>query len=177
MTLFSNIPYTFLRLQNVYGVGQSLKNPYTGILPVFISQIKRHRKVFIFEDGLETRDFVNVKDVITAIRLSLTSKYAENAIFNVGSGKAVSVLSIVQQLYQILQQKNNYEITYQGRKGDIRHNIADITSIQKSLNFHPEVTFQNGLAEFTAWAIHQELPENHFEETINTLKGKGLYSG
>lgn len=173
----SNIPYTILRLQNVYGVGQSLKNPYTGILPVFISQIKKHRKVFIFEDGLETRDFVNVKDVVSAIHLSLTNKNAENAIFNVGSGKAVSVLNIVRQLYQILQQANNYEITYKGRKGDIRHNIADISLIQKRLNFQPEVTFENGLAEFTEWAIHQEVPENYFEDTINTLKGKGLYSG
>lgn len=170
------IPYTILRLQNVYGMGQSLKNPYTGILPVFVTQIRKKQKILIFEDGLETRDFVHLKDVVTAIRLTLTNVCANNAIFNVGSGKAMTVLGIVHQLYQILQQNENYEITYQRREGDIRHNMADICAIQEQLNFQPEVTFENGLREFTEWAIHQDSIENHFEDTMNILKGKGLYS-
>lgn len=170
------IPYTILRLQNVYGPGQSLKNPYTGILPVFITQIKKKQKILVFEDGLETRDFVHIKDVVTAICLTLTNSRANNAIFNVGSGKAITVLDIVHQLYQILQQNENYEITYQRREGDIRHSMADICAIQEQLNFQPDVEFENGLREFTEWAIHQDLVENHFEDTMNILKGKGLYS-
>lgn len=171
------IPYTILRFQNVYGAGQSLANPYTGILPVFISQIKQKKQLLLFEDGLETRDFVHVKDIVSSIILSLTREQADNETFNVGSGEARTILSVAKMMYQVLQQDENYKITHQYRQGDIRHNRADITRIKEKLNYSPKISFEQGLREFIYWAEKQRQTENHFDNSINILKGKGLCSG
>ncbi len=171
------IPYTILRFQNVYGAGQSLVNPYTGILPVFISLIKQKKQLLIFEDGLETRDFVHVKDIVSSIILSLTQEQADNETFNVGSGEARTILSVAKMMYQILQQNEHYKITRQYREGDIRHNMADISYIKEKLNYTPKISFEQGLREFICWAEKQPQADNDFDHSIHILKGKGLYSG
>ena len=170
------IPYTILRFQNVYGEGQSLHNPYTGILPVFISQIMQKKQILLFEDGLETRDFIHVSDAVSAILLSLMHEQANDEIFNVGSGEARSVLNIAEAIFKLLHQTENYKITYQYREGDIRHNLADISHIHEKLGFLPSRSFENGLEAFIAWAMEQPILNDHFEKSINFLKGRGLYS-
>lgn len=164
-----------LRYQNVYGPGQSLKNPYTGILSIFSTQIKNGNGINIFEDGKESRDFVFIDDVVDATILSIEKEEANNEVFNVGTGEAVNVITVANSLI------NNYGIevpvTISGnyRLGDIRHNFADLTKIKNRLNFIPKVDFQTGLKKFTDWVNTQEVQEDQYQKSINEMKSKGLY--
>ncbi|MEN8276046.1 NAD-dependent epimerase/dehydratase family protein [Acinetobacter seifertii] len=163
------------RYQNVYGPGQSLKNPYTGILSIFSTQIKNGNKINIFEDGKESRDFVYIDDVVEATILGLEKEEANNQVFNVGTGIATSVITVADQL--VKNYNIDVPITISGnyRLGDIRHNYADLTKIKKYLGFEPKVSFEEGIKEFTQWVNTQEIQEDRYQESINEMKEKGLY--
>jgi len=145
------------RYQNVYGPGQSLTNPYTGILSIFSTQIKNGNGLTIFEDGKESRDFVYIDDVVDATIVGLENSAADNKIFNVGTGVATSVLTVANEL--IKNYKIEVPITISGnyRLGDIRHNYADLTKIESQLGFKPKVDFQQGLQKFTDWVNTQKM--------------------
>ncbi len=163
------------RYQNVYGPGQSLKNPYTGILSIFSTQIKNGNGINIFEDGKETRDFVFISDVVDATVLGIEKETANNQVFNVGTGVATDVITVATEL------SNNYgiqvPITISGnyRLGDIRHNYADITKARQLLGFEPKVSFKEGLKQFTNWVNTQEVEEDKYQQSIDEMKAKGLY--
>lgn len=163
------------RYQNVYGPGQSLKNPYTGILSIFSTQIKNGNGINIFEDGKETRDFVFINDVVDATVLGIEKETANNQVFNVGTGVATDVITVATEL------SNNYgiqvPITISGnyRLGDIRHNYADITKARQLLGFEPKVSFKEGLKQFTNWVNTQEIEEDKYQQSIDEMKAKGLY--
>ncbi|MBJ9722873.1 NAD-dependent epimerase/dehydratase family protein [Acinetobacter calcoaceticus] len=163
------------RYQNVYGPGQSLKNPYTGILSIFSTQIKNGNKINIFEDGKESRDFVYIDDVVEATILGLEKEEANNQVFNVGTGIATSVLTVADQL--VKNYTIDVPITISGnyRLGDIRHNYADLSKIKKYLGFEPKVSFEEGITEFTKWVNTQEIQEDRYQQSINEMKEKGLY--
>ena len=163
------------RYQNVYGPGQSLKNPYTGILSIFSTQIKNGNGINIFEDGKETRDFVFISDVVDATVLGIEKETANNQVFNVGTGVATDVITVAKEL------SNNYgiqvPITISGnyRLGDIRHNYADITKARQLLGFEPKISFKEGLKQFTDWVNTQEVEEDKYQQSIEEMKAKGLY--
>ena len=163
------------RYQNVYGPGQSLKNPYTGILSIFSTQIKNSNGINIFEDGKETRDFVFISDVVDATVLGIEKETANNQVFNVGTGVATDVITVATEL------SNNYgiqvPITISGnyRLGDIRHNYADITKARQLLGFEPKISFKEGLKQFTDWVNTQEVEEDKYQQSIDEMKAKGLY--
>ena len=163
------------RYQNVYGPGQSLKNPYTGILSIFSTQIKNGNGINIFEDGKETRDFVFISDVGDATVLGIEKETANNQVFNVGTGVATDVITVATEL------SNNYgiqvPITISGnyRLGDIRHNYADITKARQLLGFEPKISFKEGLKQFTDWVNTQEVEEDKYQQSIDEMKAKGLY--
>lgn len=163
------------RYQNVYGPGQSLKNPYTGILSIFSTQIKNGNGINIFEDGKETRDFVFINDVVDATILGIEKEEANNEVFNVGTGIATDVISVANGLI------NNYGINVpviisgNYRLGDIRHNYADLTKIKDKLGFEPKISFEQGLKKFTDWVNTQEVQEDRYAKSIEEMKAKGLY--
>ena len=163
------------RYQNVYGPGQSLKNPYTGILSIFSTQIKNGNGINIFEDGKETRDFVFISDVVDATVLGIEKEAANNQVFNVGTGVATDVITVATEL------SNNYgiqvPITISGnyRLGDIRHNYADISKARQFLGFEPKLSFKDGLRQFTDWVNTQEVEEDKYQQSIEEMKAKGLY--
>ena len=163
------------RYQNVYGPGQSLKNPYTGILSIFSTQIKNGNGINIFEDGKETRDFVFISDIVDATVLGIEKETANNQVFNVGTGVATDVITVATEL------SNNYgiqvPITISGnyRLGDIRHNYADITKARQLLGFEPKISFKEGLKQFTDWVNTQEVEEDKYQQSIEEMKAKGLY--
>lgn len=163
------------RYQNVYGPGQSLKNPYTGILSIFSTQIKNGNGINIFEDGKETRDFVYIDDVVNATILGIEKEEANNEVFNVGTGVPTDVITVAKGL--IHNYGTNVPITISGnyRLGDIRHNYADLTKIRAKLGFSPEFSFEKGLANFTNWVNTQEVQEDKYEKSIEEMKKKGLY--
>jgi dTDP-L-rhamnose 4-epimerase len=168
------IPYTILRFQNVYGNGQSLNNPYTGILSIFSTRIRKGLPLPIFEDGKESRDFVHVRDIARAIRLSLESDRANGYIFNVGSGIPTSVFEVAHQLNEAFHGTSDIHITGQYRLGDIRHGYADLSSISECLGYTPEIPLKQGLAEFAQWVLSQPLPEDKLEQANRELAKRKL---
>lgn len=163
------------RYQNVYGPGQSLKNPYTGILSIFSTQIKNGNGINIFEDGLETRDFVFIDDVVSATILGLEKEEANGEIFNVGTGVPTDVITIAKTLIENYGVEVPVKITGNYRLGDIRHNFADITKIRGKLGFQPEYEFKKGVKKFTDWVNTQTVEEDNYEKSISEMKERGLY--
>lgn len=163
------------RYQNVYGPGQSLKNPYTGILSIFSTQIKNGNNINIFEDGLESRDFVYIDDVVDATILGLEKEEANNQVFNVGTGVATNVLTVANELVKNYGVDVAINVSGNYRLGDIRHNYADLTKINKLLGFSPKVSFEAGLKNFAEWVNTQEVQEDKYQKSIDEMKAKGLY--
>lgn len=163
------------RYQNVYGPGQSLTNPYTGILSIFSTRIKNGNGINIFEDGKETRDFVYIDDVVDATILGMEVPEANGHVFNVGTGIATDVLTVAKTLCE--KYGIDVPITVSGnyRLGDIRHNFADITAARQILGFEPKWSFADGIEQFTNWVNQQEVNEDNYETSIEEMKKKGLY--
>lgn len=166
--------YATYRFQNVYGEGQSLKNPYTGILSIFSTRIRRGLDLPIFEDGAETRDFVHVDDVVEAVTRGLTSNAPANDVFNVGSGNATSIRALAEELSRAFGREPRVVITGQFRVGDIRHNCADMTKIKRVLGFSPSISLTEGLRRFAAWVETQPLPVDRLEDANRELRTRNL---
>lgn len=168
------IGYAILRLQNVYGEGQSLQNPYTGILSIFSTRVRRGLQLTAFEDGLESRDFVHVTDVAQAMLLSLTLAKSPNTVINVGSGVATSVLDMAVCLSEALGHAPDIRVTAEYRLGDIRHNFADIDRLGEVLGYTPQVSLRDGLRRFCDWVLTQPLPEDLLDRANAELKARKL---
>ena len=169
-----NIPAIALRYQNVYGPGQSLTNPYTGILSIFSTRLLNGNNIDIYEDGNESRDFVFIDDVVNATTMALENQKADNKIFNVGSGFSTSVNEVARILHNLYKSNGNITISGKFRLGDIRHNYADLTKITSILGFVPKVDFKTGIERFVKWVKTQEIQEDKYEKSIQKLKNKGL---
>ncbi len=163
------------RYQNVYGPGQSLSNPYTGILSIFSTRIKNHNEINIFEDGMETRDFVYIDDVVEATILGLETPNATGHVFNVGTGVATNVLTVAKTLCEKYGIQVPITISGNYRLGDIRHNYADISLAREILGFEPKWSFSDGITEFCKWVDRQEVQTDRYDESIAEMKNKGLY--
>lgn len=168
------IKYVILRYQNVYGAGQSLLNPYTGILSVFTSQIRSGNPINVFEDGKPQRDFVYVDDAVDATMLAMNSENADNQELNVGTGVGTTILDVAETLVKVYNKPTQIRISGSFRIGDIRHNVADLSKIKKLLNFQPQVTFQHGVQRFAEWASQQNISENNFGRSLREMREKGL---
>lgn len=169
------IPAVAFRYQNVYGAGQSLSNPYTGILSIFSTRIKNGNDITIFEDGKESRDFVYIDDVVEATILGIEKEEAAYRVFNVGSGVATDVLTVAQTLKSAYKSDSQIHVSGNYRLGDIRHNYADLSVITKQLGFKPSISFEEGIRRFTAWVEQQEVVEDKYDQSIEEMRAKGLY--
>jgi dTDP-L-rhamnose 4-epimerase len=163
------------RYQNVYGPGQSLSNPYTGILSIFSTLIKNNKEINVFEDGKETRDFVYIDDVVDATILGIEKDEASNEVFNVGTGVPTEVNTVVNELLKNYNKLVPVKISGNYRLGDIRHNFADLTKIKAKLNFAPKVTFEQGIRKFTEWVNTQQIQADQYQKSIQEMKEKGLF--
>jgi dTDP-L-rhamnose 4-epimerase len=163
-----------LRFQNVYGEGQSLRNPYTGIISIFYNRIRQGLPIDIFEDGLESRDFVHVSDVVRAL-VSCLQVYDEKVLtMNIGSGQRTTVLDLVGHLINVSGFSTDIEITGNFRVGDIRHCYADITLAKEIMGFEPRVSLIDGLGAFVNWAKTQGTYTDKSESALSELRAKGL---
>ena len=169
-----NIPVISLRYQNVYGPGQSLSNPYTGILSVFSTRLLNNNDIEIYEDGNQSRDFVYIDDVVDATTLALEKNDKLSHALNVGSGEPISVLSVAKQLMKNYKKNQKINITGKYRLGDIRHNYADLTQVKKILGFFPKFNFVQGLENFTNWVKKQKIEKDMYKSSEKELKNKGL---
>ena len=163
-----------LRYQNVFGPGQSLSNPYTGLLAVFSNLVRQGKPLNIFEDGLESRDFVYVDDVVDATARCVAENVHGVAALNVGSGERTTVLEVAQAVRRYFNSDVAIEVTGAFRVGDIRHNVADISRIKAMTGFVPKWRFEPGLREFLRWAETQAPNDVGFERSLAELKERGL---
>jgi len=163
-----------LRFQNVYGERQSLRNPYTGILSIFSNRMRQGLPINIFEDGLESRDFVHVSDIVRAIRLGLDAELPPFTIANVGAGKPTSVLEVAQTLRRLIGSESELKISGDFRAGDIRHCYADLARARSLLGFEPEVSLDDGLARFIRWVMTQPVLEDQSQKALSELSRLGL---
>jgi dTDP-L-rhamnose 4-epimerase len=163
------------RYQNVYGPGQSLSNPYTGILSIFSTRIKNGNGLNIFEDGKETRDFVYIDDIVDATILGMEVPEANGHVFNIGTGVATDVLTVAQTLCEKYGIQVPIVVSGNYRLGDIRHNYADITLARNILGFEPKWDFSAGIGEFCKWVDGQAVQKDNYDASIAEMKAKGLY--
>lgn len=163
-----------LRYQNVYGPGQSLKNPYTGILSIFSTLIRQGKAINIFEDGLETRDFVYIDDVVEATFLGGTHPAAAGEIFNVGSGVATSVKQVVGALFSAFGTEVPTHISGNYRLGDIRHNVADTAKLRDTLGFAPGVVFEDGVKNFVDWVLTEPIEGDTYQKSLDEMASRNL---
>ena len=163
-----------LRYQNVYGPGQSLSNPYTGILSIFSNLIMSSKPINIFEDGHESRDFVYIDDVVQATTQALFNPAAAQGVFNVGSGVPVDVLTVARTLVRMLGTKVPISVSGNFRLGDIRHNYACLDKAAHVLGFTPRFDFNTGLRLFCDWVRIQGPVLSDYEGSIAEMKQKGL---
>lgn len=168
------IPAVIFRFQNVYGEGQSLKNPYTGILSIFSNQLRVGKTIHLYEDGQESRDFVHVSDIARAVLLALTSEGADGSTLNVGSGRPTSVEQVALLLEERFGAKTQALISGQYRLGDIRHGYADLTAIRACLQFAPEVSLDEGLTRFVEWVKSQPVEPDRLDQATAELVARGL---
>jgi dTDP-L-rhamnose 4-epimerase len=149
------IPTVALRYFNIYGSRQALSNPYTGVAAIFSSRLLNHHSPIVFEDGKQSRDFVHVSDIVQANILALEKQEANYEVFNVGTGRQLTIQDMGTTLIERLAPEQKLTILGQFRRGDIRHCYADISKIQSRLGFNPQVTFEDGVDELINWVATQ----------------------
>ena len=171
----SGVEVAALRLQNVYGPGQSLKNPYTGLLSVFSTRILNGKPIMIFEDGLCTRDFVFIDDVANALALATVSEVKGLGIVNIGSGHPTTILEAAEMLIGELGKFTEFQVSGAFRAGDIRHNFANIARAKALLNYKPKTNLADGISLFSSWVKTQPISEDHFDRSIQELKSHNLF--
>lgn len=171
------VPTIALRYQNVYGPGQSLRNPYTGILAVFSNLARTGDTIRIFEDGLESRDFVYIDDVVNATVTALTCAVEGCHVLNVGSGRRTTVLEVAEQVNRHFGENSKLEITGSFREGDIRHGFADINAAREILQYEPRWRFAQGLEQFLNWSLESEVSLQGYETSLREMREKGLLHG
>jgi dTDP-L-rhamnose 4-epimerase len=163
-----------LRYQNVYGPGQSLKNPYTGILSIFSTLIRQGKDINIFEDGLESRDFVYIDDVVESTFLAATAQASAGRTINVGSGVATTVHEVVDALFESFDIRVTTTVTGNYRLGDIRHNVADLHVLREVLGYEPKVDFRTGVGRFVEWVMKEPVEESGYERSLKEMAERSL---
>lgn len=163
-----------LRLFNVYGPGQALSNPYTGVLAIFASRLLNRKPPLVFEDGQQRRDFVHVEDVARAFVLALDHPKANGDVFNIGSGHERTVVEVAQLLARAMNLSEiEPELAGKARAGDIRHCFGDLSHAREVLGFTPQRDFAEGLRELAGWVAEQTAVDR-VAEARRELEMRGL---
>ncbi len=168
-----DIPSIALRYFNVYGPRQSLSNPYNGVAAIFMSRIKNSKPPIINEDGLQTRDFIHVKDVTQANIAALETDSGNYESYNVGSGIPVTIKEVAHTLARLQGSSVKPELTQKCRKLDVRHCYADIKKINKKLGWKPTISFENGMKQVVNWAKDEEAIDR-VDVAMQELLSRGL---
>src|SRR5581483_9404125 len=167
------IPVVSLRCFNVYGPRQSLSNPYTGVSAIFISRLKNNHQPVVYEDGMQSRDFVSIHDVVSALIKAMNSDKANFEKINIGSGTPTSIKELAEKLAKLLGKDIQPKVSGDFRKNDICHCFADITKAKKILDWEPSVSLDKGLEELIEWS-NKENAEDLYEKAQGELKEKKL---
>jgi dTDP-L-rhamnose 4-epimerase len=167
------IPAVALRFFNVYGERQSLSNPYTGVAAIFSSRLLNDRAPLVFEDGNQTRDFVDVRDITRCCSLALRENGADGRTLNVGTGRPTSIVEVAQVIARGLGKEIEAEVVNEFRAGDIRHCYADTQLANELLGFRAEIPFEAGMQELLVWLEGQEAADS-VDAAREALVARGL---
>ena len=168
-----NIPTVALRFFNVYGPGQALSNPYTGVAAIFSSRLLNRQSPLIFEDGGQSRDFIHVRDLVQGLLLALERDEADYQAVNLGTGRPRTVLEIADILAETLGVPIPATLAQKYRAGDIRHCFADISKAQRLLGFAPQVDFADGIRELVDW-VNGQTATDTIAQATQELESRGL---
>ena len=135
----------------MYGEGQALGNPYTGILVQFMNAALADETIFIYENGGIIRDFVHVNDVVSAIKLCIQSSDPYFTV-DIGTGVPLTVEEVAEKIIEITKSKSNLEYCNKFRLGDVRKAYADISQANQVLGFEPATKIIQGLESFMNWS-------------------------
>jgi len=172
-----NIEHIIFRFQNVYGPGQSINNPYTGVISIFYNLMRNDKNINIYEDGKQSRDFVYIDDVIKVLVKSLKIN-TKNILINIGTGKSTSILKIAKIIKDITKSKSIISVSGNYRIGDIRHARADLKILFREFGKINFVNINTGILNFHEYqknflikSIDKDLIKSERE-----LKDSGLFS-
>ncbi len=170
------IPAVALRFFNAYGPRQALSNPYTGVMAIFSSRLLNHQPPVIYEDGLQSRDFVHISDIVQGLLLAMDRPEADYQVFNLGTGVPTSIAEVAELLSQHLTGGQvKPQILNQFRAGDIRHCYADLTKARRLLGFEARIPLQEGVADLLTW-VKEQTAEDRYEQVEKELAAKALIS-
>ncbi len=167
------VPTTALRYFNVYGPRQSLSNPYTGVAAIFSSRLKSNHSPVIYEDGLQSRDFISVYDIVDANMRCLENDKSYGRVFNLGTGKSITIKKIAEILGSLMKKNVQLEITGKFRSGDVRHCSADISLIKATIGWTPKWNFEDGMKDLINWGKNTPSVDL-FDQASKELDSKGL---
>jgi dTDP-L-rhamnose 4-epimerase len=167
------IPTVALRFFNVYGEGQALSNPYTGVAAIFASRLLNHHAPMVFEDGKQSRDFTHVSDIVQGILKALESERAPGHAINLGTGRPTSVTRVAEALAKGIGADIDPELNEQYRAGDIRHCYADVSRANQLLGYAPQVNFEDGMGALVEWLKDQEAVDR-VDTATKELAARGL---
>ncbi|MBA7628793.1 dTDP-L-rhamnose 4-epimerase [subsurface metagenome] len=166
---------TILRFFLVYGPRQALSNPYTGVCSIFSTRLLNEKPAIVFEDGLQSRDFVHVSDICQALVLAMENDSANGEIFNVGTGTPTSIKEVAEIITEKINPDLRPEFNQQYRIGDIRHCVADISKIKNKLGYKPNINFKEGIDDLIKWIRNQHYKTiDKSQNALDELKEKGL---
>jgi dTDP-L-rhamnose 4-epimerase len=168
------IPAVALRFFNTYGPRQALSNPYTGVMAIFSGRLLNHQPPVIYEDGLQSRDFIHVRDIVQGLLLAMDKPEADYQVFNLGTGVPTSVGEVARLLIKHLADDDiEPQVLNQFRAGDIRHCYADVTKARTLLGFEPRISLQEGLGDLLAW-VQGQTAVDRFGQVEKELAAKSL---
>ncbi len=167
------LPVTVFRYFNVYGPRQSLSNPYTGVMAIFLSRIKNGSRPEVYEDGLQSRDFIYIDDVVEANVRALESKRTGGDVFNIGTGIAYSIADVARRVLGLCGSHETPSIRREFRKGDVRHCYPDMERARRDLGFVARVPLDEGMKRWMAWASGQTASDL-FDRADRELRDKGI---
>lgn len=166
------------RLQNVYGPGQSLANPYTGVLALFATLARSGSPIELFEDGLATRDFLFVEDAARALADCVTAPLTGSHTVNIGSGRATTLLDAATAINACLGSRSPIKVSGRFRSGDVRHALADLALAERTLAFSPRTSFADGIPRLVEWVAAQPVPPPAaHDQALAELSRHGLLHG
>jgi dTDP-L-rhamnose 4-epimerase len=167
------IPTIALRYFGVYGPRQALGNPYTGVLAIFSTRLLNGNPPVVYEDGNQIRDLIHVSDIVQGNLLAMERTDVEHEVFNIGTGRALTVIDVASTLCRELNPALQPQITGTFRAGDIRHCYADIGKARAMLGYEPKMPFEDGLRDLLAW-VRGQTAEDTFDQAERELRDRGL---
>jgi len=162
---------TSFRMYNVYGPRQALDNPYQGVLGIFLGNLLRNEPITIYGDGEQSRDFIYISDVVRAWVTALDNEAAFGRIFNIGSGRRLTINQLADAVLDAFQQsRSTWEVRYfPARPGEQRHVEADVRRAASAMGWKPAISFEEGLAKTQRWATGSATSS----VSSGALKGQG----